>query len=141
LYNTRKKTTAEFFGTFWPVFGECGSAVLAVAFPEVGIRSARRLARVRTDRVLTMAYAVGHISGNHFNPAVTIEMIIAKRIPASDLLPYIASQVASVIAGAGVLYMIAISKDGFSLRAGFTANSYAGHSLTATHCSLLWPLS
>jgi aquaporin Z len=101
-----KRVTAEFLGTFWLVFGGCGSAVLAAAFPQLGIGFVGvSLAFGLT--VLTMAYAVGHISGGHFNPAVTVGLFTAKRIPASDLLPYIAAQVIGAIAAAAVLYVLA----------------------------------
>jgi aquaporin Z len=122
-----KRAMAEFLGTFWLVLGGCGSAVLAAAFPEVGI-GLLGVSLAFGLTVLTMAYAVGHISGGHFNPAVTIGLFTARRIPASDLLPYIASQVVGAIAGAGVLYVIASGKAGFSLSAGFASNGYADHS-------------
>src|SRR5262245_26255983 len=122
-----KRAAAEFFGTFWLVFGGCGSAVLAAAFPQVGI-GLLGVSFAFGLTVLTMAYAVGHISGGHFNPAVTIGLCTARRIPASDLLPYIAAQVVGGIAGAGVLYLIASGKAGFSLSGGFASNGYAEHS-------------
>ncbi len=122
-----KKAAAEFMGTFWLVFGGCGSAVLAAAFPELGIGFAG-VALAFGLTVLTMAYAVGHISGGHFNPAVTIGMATARRIPASDALEYIIAQVLGAIAGAGVLYLIASGKAGFSLANGFASNGYAEHS-------------
>ncbi|HVG37965.1 MAG TPA: aquaporin, partial [Pyrinomonadaceae bacterium] len=119
-----KRVTAEFLGTFWLVFGGCGSAVLAAAFPQLGIGFVGvSLAFGLT--VLTMAYAVGHISGGHFNPAVTVGLFTAKRIPASDLLPYIAAQVIGAIAAAAVLYVIASGKAGFSTAGGFASNGYA----------------
>src|ERR1700756_5481236 len=96
-----KRAAAEFFGTFWLVFGGCGSAVLAAAFPQVGI-GFLGVALAFGLTVLTMAYAIGHISGCHLNPAVTIGLFTGKRIPASDLLPYIVAQVLGGIAGAGV---------------------------------------
>src|SRR3954471_6377552 len=130
-----KRSTAEFLGTFWLVFGGCGSAVLAAAFPQVGI-GLLGVSLAFGLTVLTMAYAIGHISGCHLNPAVTIGLFTGKRIPASDLLPYIASQVLGAIAGAGVLYVIASGKTGFSLAGGFASNGYGanspgGYSLTA----------
>jgi aquaporin Z len=122
-----KRSAAEFLGTFWLVFGGCGSAVLAAAFPEVGI-GLLGVSFAFGLTVLTMAYTVGHVSGGHFNPAVTVGLFTAGRIPASDLLPYILSQVAGGIAGAGVLYVIASGKAAFTLTAGFASNGYAEHS-------------
>lgn len=122
-----KRAAAEFLGTFWLVLGGCGSAVLAAKFTDnlgigfLGVSLAFGLT------VLTMAYAIGHISGCHLNPAVTIGLWAGKRIPASDLLPYIVAQVVGAIAGAGVLYVIASGKAGFSL-GGFASNGYADHS-------------
>src|SRR5258705_7101664 len=101
-----QRLSAELLGTFWLVFGGCGSAVLAAAFPSLGIGFVGvSLAFGLT--VLTMAYTVGHVSGGHFNPAVTIGLFAARRIPASDLIPYIAAQLVGAVAGAGVLYVIA----------------------------------
>jgi aquaporin Z len=130
-----KRSTAEFLGTFWLVFGGCGSAVLAAAFPQVGI-GLLGVSLAFGLTVLTMAYAIGHISGCHLNPAVTIGLFTGKRIPASDLLPYILAQVLGGITGAGVLYVIASGKAGFSLAGGFASNGYGvnspgGYSLTA----------
>ena len=122
-----KRFTAEFLGTFWLVFGGCGSAVLAAAFPGVGI-GLLGVSLAFGLTVLTMAYAIGHISGCHLNPAVTIGLWTGKRIPASDLLPYIAAQVLGGIAGAGVLYVIASGKAGFSVAAGFASNGYGANS-------------
>ena len=122
-----KRAGAEFLGTFWLVFGGCGSAVLAAAFPQLGIGFVGvSLAFGLT--VLTMAYAVGHISGGHFNPAVTVGLFAAKRIPASDILPYVAAQVIGGISGAGVLLAIASGKTGFDVTRGFATNGYAEHS-------------
>jgi aquaporin Z len=122
-----KRATAEFIGTFWLVLGGCGSAVLAAAFPEVGIGLAGvSLAFGLT--VLTMAYAIGHISGCHLNPAVTAGLVAGGRFPAADAVPYIIAQVFGAIAGAGVLYVIASGKAGFSTAGGFAANGYAAHS-------------
>src|SRR5215218_4469350 len=121
------KATAEFLGTFWLVFGGCGSAVIAAGFPEVGI-GLLGVSFAFGLTVLTMAYAVGHISGGHFNPAVTIGLFTAKRIPASDVLPYIVAQVVGAIVGAGVLYLIASGKAGFDLSAGFASNGFGEHS-------------
>jgi aquaporin Z len=121
------KLTAEFIGTFWLVLGGCGSAVLAAAYPELGIGFAGvSLAFGLT--VLTGAYALGPISGGHFNPAVSVGLWAGGRFPASQLLPYIAVQVAGGIVGAGVLYLIASGKSDFSLAAGFASNGYAEHS-------------
>lgn len=112
---------AEFIGTFWLVFGGCGSAVLAAAFPELGIGFVGvSLAFGLT--VLTMAYAVGHISGGHFNPAVTVGLWAGGRFSASDIVPYWAAQVAGAILGAAVLYVIASGKAGFDLAGGFASN-------------------
>jgi aquaporin Z len=122
-----KKLGAEFIGTFWLVLGGCGSAVLAAKFPEIGIGLVGvSLAFGLT--VLTMAYAVGHISGGHFNPAVTVGLFAGGRIPAGELLPYILAQLAGAIAAALVLYVIASGKPGFDLAAGFAANGYGEHS-------------
>lgn len=122
-----KRATAEFFGTFWLVFGGCGSAVLAAAFPSLGIGFAG-VALAFGLTVLTMAYAIGHISGCHLNPAVSVGLVVGKRFPVSDLLPYVVAQVVGAIAGAGVLYVIAKGKAGFSLAGGFASNGYADHS-------------
>jgi len=122
-----KRATAEFIGTFWLVFGGCGSAVLAAKFPETGI-GFLGVALAFGLTVLTMVYAFGHISGGHFNPAITIGMYTARRTPAADVAPYVIAQVLGAIAGAGVLYIIASGKPGFSLDDGFAANGYAEHS-------------
>ena len=122
-----KKLAAEFFGTFWLVLGGCGSAVLAAAFPSVGI-GFLGVSFAFGLTVLTMAYAVGHVSGGHFNPAVTIGLFAARRVPASDVLPYIVAQVVGAVAGAGVLYLIASGKAGFDLAAGFASNGFGDHS-------------
>lgn len=122
-----RRLIAEFFGTFWLVFGGCGSAVLAAAFPELGIGFAG-VALAFGLTVLTMAYAVGHISGAHFNPAVTLGCFTGGRIPAGDVLPYIVSQVIGAIAAGGVLYLIASGKPGFDVTAGFATNGYGEHS-------------
>jgi len=122
-----KKYGAEFFGTFWLVLGGCGSAVLAAAFPEVGIGLAGvSLAFGLT--VLTMAYAIGHISGCHLNPAVSVGLWAGGRFPASDLLPYIVSQVLGAVAAGAVLFVIASGKAGFDATAGFASNGYGIHS-------------
>jgi len=122
-----RKVAAEFFGTFWLVFGGCGSAVLAATFPNTGIGFAG-VALAFGLTVVTMAYAVGHISGGHFNPAVTVGLYAGGRVPASDLLPYIVAQVAGAIVASFVLYLIASGKAGFDLSAGFAANGYGDHS-------------
>ena len=122
-----QRLTAEFVGTFWLVFGGCGSAVLAAAFPELGIGFAGvSLAFGLT--VLTMAYAIGHVSGCHLNPAVSVGLVVARRFPAADLGPYIAAQLAGGIAGAAVLYMIATGRADFDLAGGFASNGYGAHS-------------
>lgn len=123
-----KKLMAEGFGTFWLVFGGCGSAVLVAAFPELGIGfSGVALAFGLT--VLTMAYAVGHISGGHFNPAVTLGLWAGGRFPAKDIFGYIIAQVIGGILGAGVLYLIASGKVGFdAVASGFASNGYGEHS-------------
>jgi len=121
-----KKLVAEFIGTFWLVLGGCGSAVLAAAFPEVGIGLAGvSLAFGLT--VLTMAYAIGHISGCHLNPAVTIGLWAGGRHPVGEVLPYVLAQVLGAIAGAFVLYMIASGKAGFDVAGGLASNGYGAH--------------
>jgi aquaporin Z len=122
-----KKLVAEFIGTFWLVLGGCGSAVLAAAFPEVGIGFAG-VALAFGLTVLTMAYAIGHISGCHLNPAVTIGLWAGGRHPVGQVLPYIVAQVLGAIAGAFVLYMIASGKVGFDLAGGLASNGYGAHS-------------
>lgn len=123
----KNKMAAELVGTFWLVFGGCGSAVLAAAFPNVGI-GLLGVAFAFGLTVLTMAYAIGHISGCHLNPAVSIGLWVGKRFPTSDLLPYILSQVVGAILAAGILYIIASGKAGFDLNGGFASNGYADHS-------------
>src|ERR1700747_3748656 len=123
-----KRCFAEFLGTFWLVLGGCGSAVLAAAFPNLGI-GFYGVALAFGLTVLTMAYAVGHISGCHLNPAVSFGLWAGKRFPASDLIPYIVAQVLGAIAGAFVLYLIATGKAGFDVvQSGFAANGYEAHS-------------
>jgi aquaporin Z len=122
-----RRAAAEFIGTFWLVLGGCGSAVLAAAFPGVGI-GLHGVSLAFGLTVLTMAYAIGHVSGCHLNPAVTVGLVTAKRFPASELLPYVIAQVVGAIAGAGVLYLIASGKAGFTLTSGFAANGYGEHS-------------
>jgi aquaporin Z len=125
--NLSKRTIAECFGTFWLVFGGCGSAVLAAAFPQLGI-GFYGVAFAFGLTVLTMAYATGHVSGCHLNPAVSIGLAAGRRFPAKELLPYIIAQVIGGIAGVGVLYAIASGKAGFDLSGGFASNGYAAHS-------------
>ncbi|MCC6861738.1 MAG: aquaporin Z [Bryobacterales bacterium] len=122
-----KKAMAEFFGTFWLVFGGCGSAVLAAAFPNVGI-GLLGVALAFGLTVLTMAYAIGHISGCHLNPAVSIGLMVGKRFPAAELWAYIVAQVAGGIVAAAVLYVIASGAPGFDLAGGFASNGYGAHS-------------
>jgi aquaporin Z len=122
-----KRLSAEFFGTFWLVLGGCGSAVLAAAFPQVGI-GFLGVALAFGLTVLTMAYAIGHISGCHLNPAVTLGLCVGKRFPAKEVVPYWAAQVIGAIAAAGVLFVIASGGAGFDVSAGFAANGYAAHS-------------
>ena len=123
-----KRATAEFLGTFWLVFGGCGSAVLAAAFPNnLGIGFAG-VALAFGLTVLTMAYAIGHISGCHLNPAVSIGLLVGKRFSMSDLPAYVIAQVLGGIAGAGVLYVIASGKAGFSTAGGFASNGFGDHS-------------
>jgi aquaporin Z len=122
-----QKLAAEFVGTFWLVLGGCGSAVLAAAFPEVGIGLVGvSLAFGLT--VLTMAYAIGHISGCHLNPAVSFGLWAGGRFPTGDLVPYIIAQVLGAIAGAGILYLIASGKAGFDVATGLASNGYGEHS-------------
>ena len=122
-----KRLTAEFIGTLWLVLGGCGSAVLAAAFPSLGIGFVGvSLAFGLT--VLTMAYAIGHVSGCHLNPAVSVGLCVGGRFPASELIPYIIAQVLGGIAGAGILYVIACGHPGFDVTAGFASNGYAEHS-------------
>ncbi|MES9964909.1 MAG: aquaporin Z [Candidatus Sedimenticola sp. 20ELBAFRAG] len=122
-----KKLAAEFIGTFWLVLGGCGSAVLAAAFPEVGI-GLLGVSLAFGLTVLTMAYVIGHISGCHLNPAVSIGLWSSGRFPTADLMPYIASQVTGGLAGAAILYAIATGQAGFDVTAGFASNGYGAHS-------------
>jgi len=130
-----KKYGAEFFGTFWLVLGGCGSAVLAATFPHVGI-GLFGVALAFGLTVLTMAYAIGHISGCHLNPAVSVGLWAGGRFPGSEVLPYIVAQVLGAIVAGGVLYVIASGKAGFDVSAGFASNGYGvrspgGYSLLA----------
>ena len=122
-----KKYLAEFFGTFWLVLGGCGSAVISAAFPTVGI-GLLGVALAFGLTVLTMAYAIGHISGCHLNPAVTFGLWAGGRIKANEILPYMVSQVLGGIAGAGILYLIASGQMGFDLSNGLASNGYGEHS-------------
>lgn len=122
-----KRAAAEFFGTFWLVFGGCGSAVLAAAFPALGIGFAG-VALAFGLTVMTMAFAIGHISGAHLNPAVSIGLVVGRRFAIRDLPAYIVAQCAGAISGAAVLYGIASGKPGFSVAAGFASNGYGLHS-------------
>lgn len=122
----QKRCAAEFFGTFWLVFGGCGSAVLAAGIPGVGIGYAG-VALAFGLTVLTMAYAIGHISGCHLNPAVSVGLFMGGRFDGKDLVPYIITQVVAAVAAAGVLYVIASGQDGFTA-GGFAANGYGEHS-------------
>ena len=122
-----RRAGAEFIGTFWLVFGGCGSAVLAASFPDVGI-GLLGVSLAFGLTVLTMAYAIGHISGCHLNPAVSFGLWAGKRFPAKDLLPYIVAQVAGGIVAAGLLYLIATGKAGFDISSGLASNGYAEHS-------------
>jgi len=122
-----KRALAEFFGTFWLVFGGCGAAVLAAGFPSFGIGFAG-VALAFGLTVLTMAYAIGHISGCHLNPAVSLGLLVGKRFPASDWVPYVIAQVVGGIAGGGVLYVIASGSPNFDAHSGFASNGYGMHS-------------
>jgi aquaporin Z len=122
-----KQYCAEFLGTFWLVLGGCGSAVLAAAFPHVGI-GLLGVALAFGLTVLTMAYAIGHISGCHLNPAVSIGLFVGGRFPGAKLLPYVVAQVLGAIAAGGVLYVIASGAPGFDVAAGFASNGYGAHS-------------
>jgi aquaporin Z len=125
--NNLNKYLAEFFGTFWLVLGGCGAAVLAAAFPQVGI-GLLGVALAFGLTVVTMAYAIGHISGAHLNPAISVGLWAGGRFPASDLIPYIVAQVLGGIAAGGVLFIIASGKPGFDVAAGFASNGFGAHS-------------
>lgn len=122
-----KRAFAEFIGTFWLVLGGCGSAVIAAAFPGLGIGFVG-VALAFGLTVLTMAYAIGHISGCHLNPAVSFGLWAGKRFPGSELLPYIVAQVVGAIVAAGLLYLIASGKEGFDVAGGMASNGFAEHS-------------
>src|ERR1700729_475795 len=121
-----KRATAEFFGPFWLVFGGCGAAVISAAYPHLGIAFVG-VAFAFGLTVLTMAFAIGHISGCHLNPAVSIGLVVGKRFPASELGPYIVAQVAGAIVASGVLYVIASGRPGFAL-GGFATNGFGDYS-------------
>jgi aquaporin Z len=123
----RKRAFAEFFGTFWLVFGGCGAAVLAAGFPTLGIGFIG-VALAFGLTVLTMCYAIGHISGCHLNPAISLGLVVGKRFPASEFIPYVIAQVLGAITAADVLFMIASGKAGFDVHAGFASNGYGVHS-------------
>jgi aquaporin Z len=122
-----KRCFAEFLGTFWLVFGGCGSAVIAAAFPKLGI-GLLGVACAFGLTVLTMAFAIGHISGCHLNPAVSVGLVVGRRFPASELLQYVVAQVLGAICASGVLFVIASGKAGFDVSGGFAANGYGAHS-------------
>jgi aquaporin Z len=122
-----KKLAAEFIGTFWLVFGGCGAAVLDAAFPQLGI-GFLGVAFAFGLTVMTMVYCIGHISGAHLNPAVSVGLAVSKRFPAAELGPYVIAQVLGGILGSAVLYVIASGKEGFQLAAGFASNGYGLHS-------------
>src|SRR5689334_1106796 len=122
-----RKLVAEFIGTAWLVLGGCGSAVLAAAFPALGIGFVG-VALAFGLTVLTMAYAIGHISGCHLNPAVSIGLVVGGRFKVVDLVPYIVAQVVGAVVAAGVLYLIASGKAGFDVHAGFASNGFGDHS-------------
>ena len=126
-FSLMQKASAEFLGTLWLVLGGCGSAVLAAAFPQVGI-GLLGVSFAFGLSVLTMAYAVGHVSGGHFNPAVTFGLVAAGRVPGKDIAPYVISQVAGAVVGAGILFVIASGKAGFDVSAGFASNGYGANS-------------
>ena len=121
------RLAAEFLGTLWLVLGGCGSAVIAAAFPNVGIGLVG-VSFAFGLTVLTMAYAIGHVSGCHLNPAVSLGLVLGGRFKAGDFVPYVVAQVAGAIAGAAVLYLIASGKAGFDLQGGFASNGYDAHS-------------
>src|SRR5215469_4780361 len=125
--DTMRRVVAEFFGTFWLVFGGCGSAVLAAGFPGLGIGFLGVALAFRLT-VLTMAFAISHISGCHLNPAVSVGLVAGKRFPAKDLVPYVVAQVAGAVAAAAILYVIASGAAGFDLSKGFASNGYGPHS-------------
>jgi aquaporin Z len=122
-----KRSVAEMFGTFWLVFGGCGAAVISAAYPGLGIGFVG-VALAFGLTVLTMAYAIGHVSGCHLNPAITVGAVVAKRFPLKELPAYVIAQVIGAIFASGTLYQIANGKEGFSLAGGFASNGYGAHS-------------
>src|ERR1700678_3431987 len=122
-----KRSVAEMFGTFWLVFGGCGAAVLAATYPQYGIGFAG-VALAFGLTVLTMAFALGHVSGCHLNPAVSVGLVVVKRFPIKELPAYVVAQVIGAIFASGALFQIASGKQGFSLAGGFASNGYAEHS-------------
>jgi len=122
-----KRASAEFIGTLWLVLGGCGAAVLAAAFPHLGI-GFLGVALAFGLTVVTMAYAIGHVSGCHLNPAISFGLFVGGRFPARDLAPYVVAQVLGAVAGAGILYAIASGAPGFDVHAGFATNGYGEHS-------------
>src|SRR6059036_1622852 len=126
-FNLTQKLSAEFLGTLWLVFGGCGSAVLAAAFPHVGI-GLLGVSFAFGLSVVTMAYAIGHVSGCHLNPAVTVGLAAGGRFPVNQIAPYVIAQVIGAVVGAGVLYLIASGHPGFDLAGGFASNGYGDHS-------------
>jgi aquaporin Z len=123
----RKRAFAEFFGTFWLVFGGCGAALFAAAFPGLGI-GFTGVALAFGLTVLTMVFALGHISGGHFNPAISFGLVVGKRFPASEFIPYVIAQLLGAIAAADILFIIASGRAGFDVHAGFASNGYGVHS-------------
>jgi aquaporin Z len=123
----QRKLVAEFIGTFWLVFGGCGSAIFSAAFPAVGI-GLLGVSLAFGLSVLTAAYAIGHISGCHLNPAVSLGLAVARRFPKAELPYYVIAQVAGAVLGAGVLYLIASGAPGFDLSKGLASNGFAEHS-------------
>jgi aquaporin Z len=127
LMTLRKRAFAEFFGTFWLVFGGCGAALFAAAFPGLGI-GFTGVALAFGLTVLTMVFALGHISGGHFNPAISFGLVVGKRFPASEFIPYVIAQLLGAIAAADILFIIASGRAGFDVHAGFASNGYGVHS-------------
>ena len=132
-----KKYSAEAIGTFWLTFGGCGSAVIAAGLPNVGI-GYLGVSLAFGLTVVTMAYAIGHISGCHLNPAVTVGLAAGGRFPANQIVPYIIAQVIGGVVGAAVLYIIASGKAGFAVSGGFASNGYGEHSRANIPCSPAW---
>jgi aquaporin Z len=122
-----RKAAAEFIGTFWLVFGGCGTAIISAGFPDLGV-GILGVALAFGLSLLTMGYAIGPISGCHLNPAVSVGLALARRLPPAELLPYVIAQLGGAVAGATVLYFIATGRPAFDLAAGFAANGYAEHS-------------